>query len=154
MRPPPVSHNRTAVLLQTKKSQVNPIPTEQVLINDIGNQTNTTGDVRYGQNVSNGEEPAAMHTRELVQDREMQIEIWPNPTNGRFKVRATSESNEKVLGIEIYTANGQRLDFPFSHLNQDGIERDFDMSNEGAGMYIVVITTTTGIQRQRVLITH
>jgi hypothetical protein len=71
------------------------------------------------------------------------IRIYPNPSNGIFKVAA----NEIIEILKITSVSGQILEL--SKPNRKEI--DVNISNQAKGIYLIEIQTTTGLYRNRVI---
>ena len=69
-----------------------------------------------------------------------QIKIFPNPV----KDQLTVQSSEKILKLEVYSADGKLLD---SSLNTDKI----DFSKNPKGLYLLKIHTKSGVETQKVV---
>lgn len=102
------------------------------------NSTNTT--LRYKYSTAKEAEGIAENEPEYV--------VYPNPTNGKINVEASS-GFEGVTQIVIYNTNGRvvnKLDLPVKADNS----YEFDLSNQAPGMYVVKIVGTEKTEQLKV----
>lgn len=81
----------------------------------------------------------------ITEDSEAEIEMYPNPTNGQFKIEANH-----LKRISISNLIGQQI--LESDANSDVFEYDFGKYD--AGVYLVRIETTKGVDVKKVLVTR
>ena len=62
--------------------------------------------------------------------------LFPNPTQGDFKISIPMIEGGKGWSIKIYTLDGRLIDSKVGHLDFDALEREFSI-NEKAGTYLV-----------------
>ena len=75
------------------------------------------------------------------------ITIYPNPSNGKFKIETNSN---KVLSVEIYNALGEKIFEPFYLQNQ--ISNEIDLSKFQKGIYFVKIYDSKQIHFKKIVI--
>jgi hypothetical protein len=75
--------------------------------------------------------------------------LMPNPTDGRFLVQLAFAQDEDVM-VELYAVNGQRLQRAV-HRGQQ-IEVPFDLTNQSAGVFFILVRTAEGSVSQPVVL--
>lgn len=75
--------------------------------------------------------------------------LMPNPTDGRFLVQLAFAQDEDVM-VELYAVNGQRLQRSV-HRGQQ-IEVPFDLTNQSAGVFFILVRTAEGSVSQPVVL--
>ena len=79
---------------------------------------------------------------------DLSIEVYPNPTNGEFKIES---STFKVQSVEIYDVYGKKQKSRMAEKqNGEGI-MVMDISNLANGIYFVEITTEKGVSVKKVV---
>jgi photosystem II stability/assembly factor-like uncharacterized protein len=80
-------------------------------------------------------------------EREM-VEVWPNPTRGKFQITSTkfqTNSKNQIQNIEVIDLYGNIIDFPVCNLNSGAFlgfgtwDLEFDIARCPAGIYFVRI---------------
>jgi hypothetical protein len=84
-----------------------------------------------------GEVPIQLHTKEWVADLEQSLEVYPNPGNGLFTVRAIN--GQAITGVEVYDITGKRIQISTSTVFEDPLEREVDLTNHHEGVYIILV---------------
>ncbi|MEO0896878.1 MAG: T9SS type A sorting domain-containing protein [Bacteroidota bacterium] len=81
-----------------------------------------------------------------------EVSLFPNPSNGTFTIDYAAETVQDVT-IEIYNLRGQVI-VRERISNTSVMSRSFDMSGEGAGVYMIKLTNETGVFADKVVITQ
>lgn len=75
------------------------------------------------------------------------LQVYPNPGNGHFKVRLNSDVYPQNLEFKVYDVSGKLLFKIDETRNADAVIH-LDLSHLNSGMYILSVESTTGIQRK------
>jgi hypothetical protein len=82
---------------------------------------------------------------------EPRLDLYPNPSNGRFVVALSNNKAQKAT-IQIISKNGLVVAQKSVVLTGDLNTTSFDISNLSHGMYIVKIVTADGVQTTKVVV--
>lgn len=82
----------------------------------------------------------------VVNFSEGTLNVYPNPGNGLFNLDL-SGLNTTDIRIDVYAANGQLID---GHVELNGNAAQLDLSSAVAGVYLVRVSTATGIHTARI----
>jgi hypothetical protein len=74
------------------------------------------------------------------------INVYPNPGNGIFNLDL-SGLNTTDIRIDVYAANGQLID---GNVELNGNAAQLDLSTAAAGVYLVRVSTESGIHTARI----
>lgn len=121
---------------------LNPNTITPVLITDdkvvLGKPVNFDGTNMHDMaSCNNGEDNSTSDIKKMLDHN---INIYPNPTTGMVTV----VSDEEILLIEMYDANGKKL---FDAKNQNTI----DLNNEASGQYYIRVHTASGKYNKTVI---
>lgn len=75
------------------------------------------------------------------------VKLYPNPAQNQ----ATIESNVVISSVQIMDYTGRIL---LSQSNVNATQQQLDLTNLGAGMYLVLVKTETGNQTVKTLVVH
>nr|WP_321412484.1 T9SS type A sorting domain-containing protein [uncultured Carboxylicivirga sp.] len=75
--------------------------------------------------------------------------IYPNPTNGIFKIRL-EELNNNAADVKIYNMRGQLIDSKSFENISEISEYEFNINQAATGYYLVVIATTDGTKKMKI----
>lgn len=79
----------------------------------------------------------------------VQLNVYPNPSNGEFNFDLQLESAENVT-LEVYDINGRRL-YRDARENVTQVNDQIDLGNAAAGVYILKVETSESISTQRIV---
>ena len=82
----------------------------------------------------------------LLNVSEGTINVYPNPSNGMFNLDL-SGLNTTDIRIDVYAANGQLIN---GNVEMNGNAAQLDLSTAAAGVYLVRVSTATGIHTARI----
>ncbi len=106
----------------------------------------------YAQNGITGASSGSTEKNEVL-DLEHQITVYPNPAVG--KIRVVIPSTLKVIGVQVYGADGQLLDLPIPIEDPNGQFIDFDMTGERYhNSRVLVLRTNKGVITKRLVQTR
>ncbi|MHB1277497.1 MAG: T9SS type A sorting domain-containing protein, partial [Bacteroidia bacterium] len=74
------------------------------------------------------------------------INVYPNPSNGIFNLDL-SGLNTTDIRIDVYAANGQLIN---GNVEMNGDAAQLDLSTAAAGVYLVRVSTASGIHTARI----
>lgn len=76
------------------------------------------------------------------------IEIYPNPTNGKFNLKMSGFENLKMKNLEVYNVIGERVYTSEIKLSNSEI----DLHDQPNGIYFINIKTENGIVSKKIII--
>jgi PKD repeat protein len=79
------------------------------------------------------------------------LNIYPNPTNGAFTVRFALEKREAV-NVTVLDPIGRIIERKDLGTVEGATEIAFDLSDEASGVYMVQITTDSGVITKRITV--
>lgn len=82
---------------------------------------------------------------------ETAFSVFPNPSNGQFKVNYRSNRSFDEANISIYDLNGRMLEMSEFTVEGNNFVRSFDISSYSDGVYIVQLRTAQGVETQRLV---
>lgn len=108
-------------------------------IENTSNKSTTPDEQLEGRFEKNGvgEVPLQLHTKEWVADLDQSLEVYPNPGNGLFNVRAIN--GQTISAIEVYDITGKRVQISTSNVFEEPLEREVDLTNHHEGVYIILV---------------
>lgn len=71
--------------------------------------------------------------------------VYPNPTEGVVRIEA-----EGLVGIRVFNILGERV----FEASASGDALEYDFGQHGAGVYLIQIETSTGIESRRLTVSH
>ncbi|MBT8327208.1 MAG: T9SS type A sorting domain-containing protein, partial [Bacteroidia bacterium] len=105
---------------------------------ELGSPVNFDGTNMHDMaSCNNGEDNSTSDIKKMLDHN---ISIYPNPTTGHVNV----VSDEEILLIEMYDANGKKL---LDARNQTSI----DLNNEASGQYYIRVHTASGKYNKTVI---
>jgi hypothetical protein len=82
---------------------------------------------------------------------EAAIGIYPNPSRGKFELRLSNQS-AGTADVTVLNANGTVVEKRSVKLTSQGQGIYFDLGRKAAGVYLIKISTASGVQTQKIVI--
>ncbi len=125
-------------------------------VTECGNKSTTTY-IIYKESVRNRPEYTQVELRSLqssqpnnkteesLEKEEQELVIYPNPSEGLIYI--TDNFKNDVRHVSVYNTIGTRiLNYQFNSNNYN-----LDLSELSSGVYMIVVTTETGVQKQQII---
>ena len=125
-------------------------------VTECGNKSTTTY-IIYKESVRNRPEYTQVELRSLqssqpnnkteesLEKEEQELVIYPNPSEGLIYI--TDNFKNDVRDVSVYNTIGTRiLNYQFNSNNYN-----LDLSELSSGVYMIVVTTETGVQKQQII---
>jgi hypothetical protein len=85
---------------------------------------------------------------EFVSTTNEKLNIFPNPTNGKFTIDISQIENAEIVNVEIYSYDG-RIVFNQKYVEETEINLDLSLNK---GMYFVVVKHQNQVVSKKLLI--
>lgn len=113
-----------------------------------GNRINR--DIYFGKTAENGrslESEEELASVALDKINEMEVKLYPNPTQGHFSLSVNSVNNETTMHVILLTSTGEVL---YNKTLCSTVE-DIDLSDQPAGIYLLKLEVDNETQAWKVV---
>ncbi len=86
--------------------------------------------------------------KDVVSFQDLRIKIEPNPSNGQFTLYTSGKNNFEKADVSVYDLTGKMV----HQFNWNGEKTEVDLSRFQKGMYILTVSSRTGIKTEKLLI--
>jgi hypothetical protein len=105
----------------------------------------------YDKIRDNGEKPkGVLNLVEEVKDRELAMEVYPNPNAGIFKIRLP-ETDQRIKAIEIFDLTGKIRYADTQFLLDKPLDKEIDISGFENGAYILRVILEDHVLVERIV---
>jgi PKD repeat protein len=87
-----------------------------------------------------------------LQDESGNYTLYPNPSNGQFRVSITGLSQSQNAKIDVLNILGENVYSTTAEASGSSFNKDINMQNAPAGLYFVRITTQNGVYTTKLII--
>ena len=111
----------------------------------LGQETRNIGAHEFGASIEEPEEPEEPELPTSVEDFKNEVLVYPNPSNAIFNVKAINTTS-----YTLFNSLGQKI------IEKDikGNQFSIDLSSQNNGIYFMLVHTTTGVQKVKLVLNN